>query len=206
MMKIDPTKWTAVDGLGRTVDCNAQTGDSAGKQDKLVGMFYWTWHSQFAHREPCNVSALLEEYPDAKNNFQHTAWAQTSNARYFWNEPLYGYYNSNDMYVIRKHAELLADAGVDVLFFDCTNGTEIFLKETTLLMEVFAEAVKEGVNVPKVAFMLNIDHDVMMENNKTQNQAVETMAATFEDIEQCVSNIEEVSDLSKRNRFIILKK
>lgn len=33
----------------------------------------------------------------------------------------------------------------------------------------------------------------MMENNKTQNQAVETMAATFEDIEQCVSNIEEVS-------------
>lgn len=33
----------------------------------------------------------------------------------------------------------------------------------------------------------------MMENNKTQNQAVETMAATFEDIEHCVSNIEEVS-------------
>ena len=33
----------------------------------------------------------------------------------------------------------------------------------------------------------------MMENNKTQNQAVETMAATFEDIEACVSNIQEVS-------------
>ena len=33
----------------------------------------------------------------------------------------------------------------------------------------------------------------MMENNKSQNQAVETMAVTFEDIEQCVSNIEEVS-------------
>ena len=33
----------------------------------------------------------------------------------------------------------------------------------------------------------------MMENNKTQNQAVETMASTFEDIEQCVSNIEEGS-------------
>ena len=33
----------------------------------------------------------------------------------------------------------------------------------------------------------------MMENNKTQNQAVETMASTFEEIEQCVSNINEVS-------------
>lgn len=33
----------------------------------------------------------------------------------------------------------------------------------------------------------------MMENNKTQNHAVETMASTFEEIEQCVSNIDEVS-------------
>lgn len=33
----------------------------------------------------------------------------------------------------------------------------------------------------------------MMENNKTQNQAVETMATTFEDIKDCVENIQEVS-------------
>ena len=33
----------------------------------------------------------------------------------------------------------------------------------------------------------------MMENNKTQNAAVETMATTFEDIEQCVDNIQQVS-------------
>ena len=33
----------------------------------------------------------------------------------------------------------------------------------------------------------------MMDNNKTQNQAVETMAGTFEEIERCVSNIQEVS-------------
>ena len=33
----------------------------------------------------------------------------------------------------------------------------------------------------------------MMENNKTQNQAVETMAVNFEKIEDCVSNIQEVS-------------
>ena len=33
----------------------------------------------------------------------------------------------------------------------------------------------------------------MMENNKSQNQAVEMMAGTFEEIESCVSNIQEVS-------------
>ena len=38
----------------------------------------------------------------------------------------------------------------------------------------------------------------MMDNNKTQNKAVETMAATFEDIEACVTTIQEVStDLEK---------
>ena len=38
----------------------------------------------------------------------------------------------------------------------------------------------------------------MMDNNKTQNKAVETMAATFEDIEECVTNIQNVSvDLEK---------
>lgn len=33
----------------------------------------------------------------------------------------------------------------------------------------------------------------MMENNKSQNQAVETMAGTFEEIQACVTNIQEVS-------------
>ena len=33
----------------------------------------------------------------------------------------------------------------------------------------------------------------MMENNKNQNQAVEIMAKNFEEIEACVSNIDEVS-------------
>lgn len=51
----------------------------------------------------------------------------------------------------------------------------------------------------------------MMDNNKTQNKAVETMAATFEDIESCVTNIQEVSvdletvvsDLVRSNETII---
>ena len=52
---------------------------------------------------------------------------------------------------------------------------------------------------------------LLMENNKEQNQAVETMAETFEKIQICASNINEVSadleqvmaELSKKNESIV---
>ena len=40
---------------------------------------------------------------------------------HFWGEPLFGYYRSDDPWVIRRHLHLLADAGVDVLILDATN-------------------------------------------------------------------------------------
>ena len=40
---------------------------------------------------------------------------------HWWSEPLYGYYNSSDEWVIRRHMELLTQAGVDFLVFDVTN-------------------------------------------------------------------------------------
>ncbi len=51
----------------------------------------------------------------------------------------------------------------------------------------------------------------LMDNNKEQNQAVETMAETFENIEVCASNINQVSaelervmaELSKKNEIIV---
>lgn len=56
------------------------------------------------------------------------------------------------------------------------------------------------INITKLISDINLSiQDVfkstnqMMDNNKTQNEAVGTMAATFEDIETCVSNIQEVS-------------
>jgi len=40
-----------------------------------------------------------------------------------WNEPLFGCYDTDDRWVLRKHAEMLANAGMDVIIFDNTNGT-----------------------------------------------------------------------------------
>lgn len=163
----DPTTWTAVDGLGRTLPTNSQTGNV--RKNKYVGMFYWSWHSYFSSWEAMNISDIVAQYPEAANDFNHPAWkGRASGVPYFWNEPLFGYYQSKDPYVLRKHAELLADAGVDVIFFDCTNDTLLFLDAVTALCKIWMEAIEQGVNVPKISFMLNISPIVMMENNKVE--------------------------------------
>ena len=158
---IKPSTWAAVDGLGRTLPSAEQVGE---KDDtKFVGMFYWTWHTNFSYLTPKNTTEILKEHPEIKYDFNSPYWGFDSNypdgRPYFWNEPVWGYYSDLDAYVLRKNAELLADAGVDVIFFDCTNGTSTWDDSALKLFEVFEEAKKDGVNVPKVAYMLTFYDD-----------------------------------------------
>ncbi len=152
--EVRPDTWVAVDGLGRSLPTYEEVG--ATDNEKFVGLFYWIWHYNFASGfEADNVTEILEQYPEALYDINHPAWENTENGKpYHWNEPLYGYYQNLDEYVVRKHAELIADAGVDVIIFDCTNGTFTWQPAYEVLFKVFDEAIKEGVNVPQIAFML----------------------------------------------------
>lgn len=150
---IDPSQWVAVDGLGRTLP---QYSDVGKTQDKYVGIFYWTWHySSALNNRPFNLSQLMAEYPELKNDYNNRLWGRYSATSYFWNEPLFGYYTQNDEYVLRKHAELLADAGVDFVVFDCTNGDITWEEGYMNVLKVWSEAKEQGVNVPKFTFVLN---------------------------------------------------
>ena len=136
----------ATDGLNRVLPGWEEVGDP--KERKFVGLFYWTWHTQQANnggRTAYNVTKILSEHPDAIEDFHHPAWPQDANS-YFWGEPLYGYYLDTDRWVLRKHAELLALAGVDVIIFDCTNGNFTWKESYMELCDVFTEARKDGVN------------------------------------------------------------
>lgn len=151
-----PSTWAATDGLGRTVPGAEQVGEK--DDSKFVGMFYWTWHTNFSYLTPRNTTEILKEHPEIVYDFDSPYWGFDANypdgRPYFWDEPIWGYYSDLDAYVIRKNAELLADAGVDVIFFDCTNGTSTWDNACLKLFDVFEEAKKDGVNVPKVAYML----------------------------------------------------
>ncbi|MBR5059458.1 MAG: hypothetical protein IKX06_01655 [Clostridia bacterium] len=156
-LNVDPTKWGAVDGLGRELPGNKKTGE---RNEKQVGIFYWTWHEEFGGDswvKPTNLNELIKEYPEAANDFNHPAWGPDVRTN-FWNEPLWGYYIESDDYVLRKQAELLADAGIDFVMFDCTNGSFTWTSAYLNLLKVWSEARADGVNTPKVAFMLQFGY------------------------------------------------
>ena len=147
-----PDTWVFTDGLGRT----SLTYEDVGgvREDKTVAMFYWTWHVDLAFNQPFNVHDFILKYPEAIRDYDHEAWP-TGGVAYFWNEPLYGYYRTNDPWVLRRHAELLANAGVDTIFTDNTNGAYTWKSSYTPLLETWSDAQENGaVNVPKVSFLL----------------------------------------------------
>ena len=124
----------ATDALGRKLPMAKDVGQA---RQKYVGLFYWTWHTNFAHMDVCIPSEYIAKAPEAAYDYNHPIWRKdiTSN---FWGEPLFGFYRDTDKWVLRKHAEMLAAAGVDVLFFDCTNGSFTWSHQAAVLVAVLA--------------------------------------------------------------------
>ena len=150
---VQPDFWGATDALGRKLPAAGETG---AKRNKFVGLFYWTWHTAQSGRPARNVTEILAKNPEAVNDFSHPVWEGTpSGTAHFWGKPVYGYYHDRDEFTLRKNAELIANAGVDVLFFDCTNGDFLWDDDYKFLAKVYKKALAQGINVPKFAFMLN---------------------------------------------------
>lgn len=157
--QVNSDQWSAEDALGRKTLSYDEAGPK--KSGKYIGMFYWTWHTDniaewvFPDGSIANISEIIANNPGAEDNPDHPAWQNIWDGGVFWwDEPLYGYYRTTDPWVLRKHAEMLADAGVDVVFFDCTNGNMTWKSSYTVLLETWATARKDGVNTPKISFLL----------------------------------------------------
>jgi len=154
--KANSDSWAATDALGRKV---RSYDEAPAKRDgKYVAIFYWTWHqgNEPADYPVKNISEIIREHPEAMKDYNHPAWGDRKPGFFFWGQPLLGYYTTKDKWVLRKHAEMLADAGVDAVFFDCTNGAQTFVDSYEALLETWDQAQKDGVNVPKIGFILNL--------------------------------------------------
>lgn len=146
---VDTTTWVATDGLGRTVD-NSYT--DTRRDNKFVGLFFHTWHTSNTNTPAVNLTEYLKKYPEIQNDYKNPLWNGISQG--YWNESVYGFYRSDDEWVLRRQAELLAAADVDVVFFDNTNGTVTFIDDVLTLCKVWTKARADGVKTPQIAFML----------------------------------------------------
>jgi len=145
----------ATDDLGRALPTYDEVG--AVRPDKTVAMFYWTWHvGHSVHHKNYDLDKIITT-SDMANDWDHPNWDPYAPGSYFfWAEPLFDYYDGKDQWVIRKQLEMLGAAGVDVLFFDATNGDYTWKEGYDAVAQVMAEMRADGVDVPQFAFMLNL--------------------------------------------------
>ena len=146
MENVDIRSVFGADRLGRVIP------EATEKRNRLVGIFYFVCNTTADFDEPRDVSRIIAEDPTAATDPDHPAW----NGFAYWGEPLFGYYFTDDEWVIRRHIEMLAFADVDFLVFDTTNRA-IFYDQVTLIMRLLEEYLDAGFAVPKVVFYTNTD-------------------------------------------------
>ena len=150
---VQPDVFAATDDLGRTLPDQSAVGPV--RPGKQVGIFYWTWHENEHINFPrvYNNTQIIRDNPGIEDRPDDPAWGEMRRPHH-WDKPLLDYYITTDKWVLRKHAQALANAQIDVAIFDCTNGTRTWMDSTWALLETWSQARKDGVNTPKIAFML----------------------------------------------------
>jgi hypothetical protein len=134
--------WVATDAIGRELPGYADCGPP--RPSKYVGVFYFLWLGQHGTTGPWDITWILQQ-PAPK------PWGPVG-VFHHWGQPELGYYLSNDEYVIRKHAQMLADAGVDTLIFDVTNSYP-YTSNYLLLCSIYAQIRSKGGQTPQICFM-----------------------------------------------------
>ena len=140
--------WVATDGLGRSLPVGPNVRPP--RRDRFIAMFYFLCHTPDP-RGPYDVTRIKASDFSAMQTNSSPPWGPLY-APHYWGEPLFGYYLGDDPWVLRKHAQLLAVAGVDTLIFDTSNKVT-YPENYHTLLRVFSEMRKAGQPTPQVAFL-----------------------------------------------------
>lgn len=149
--------WQATDDMGRKVADYEEAG--AVKTDtRAVGIMYWNWFGNAtAEKARYIISEIEKNNPGAAGNYNHPAWDPMG--AFAWGEPILGCYDGLDYWVHYRHAKMLANAGVDAIFFDYTNGGNTFIHELNTVASALRDAKKDGVNIPRMSAMNTMGTD-----------------------------------------------
>ncbi len=135
-----------IDNLGRKIH-----PIDGFREDRKVGIFYFFWAGQ--EREFETSLFDIQKLIDSNNTAQLESEEDFYNF-YYCGEPIYGYYNMQDKWVLKRHMELLTLAGIDFICIDCTN-VKIYTEVGKKLFAVMKDFISQGFNVPKITFYTN---------------------------------------------------
>ena len=145
--------WVGVDNFGRAVATYEEVGDvKEGLRE--VGMMYWNWRTGSDKENAVVIPEVIAAHPEAKDDYYHEAWDLMG--KYFWGEPVLGFYDSYEYWTYRKHAEMFAIAGVDAIILDYSNGGNTYQATLHILVQALRDAKASGVKSPKLSAMVNI--------------------------------------------------
>ena len=148
--------YAAVDDLGRPLYDSTEVGSYT--EERQIGLFYFLWHDADHDQGLFDLQKIIDEMGlPAAANLNNGRYGSLGVSHWFA-EPLYGYYYINDEWVLRKHVELLTNAGVDFLFFDTTNG-EAYIPTAKKLMGILHEYNEMGYDAPQVVFYTNTSYN-----------------------------------------------
>ncbi len=159
-----PTLWSAYNNLGgvnysrpagdaTVIDPQSQTYRSK-VSNRYAGIFYFIWHDgyQTMGGPYDNQAALGAGNYDYNNNINYGTEINSGKPHH-WGQSYLGYYSATDEWVIRKHAQMLVDAGIDFIAFDMTNH-KFFETEVKNLCRIYKEMRDEGNRTPQITFMV----------------------------------------------------
>ncbi len=142
-----PDTWAATDALGRPLLIAPKV--PAPRPGKAVGIFYFLWLD--LKYGPYDIPKALAKDPSAVRNADSPVWGPQYSFHQ-WGESIYGYYLNTDTWVLRRHATMLSDAGVDVVIFDVTNNVT-YPESWKALAETWTQMRREGLETPQIAFL-----------------------------------------------------
>ncbi len=150
------------DDLGRALPDYSLTGGI--REDRQVGLFYFLWCGEhtLSDLRPLDITKLLQADPRAGYRPDGPEWGAYS-IMHHWGEPLFGYYYSEDEWVMRRHVEMLTYAGIDFLVFDTTNAV-IYEKNAKMMLRLLSEYRAMGFNTPRTVFYTNTESGKTVRN------------------------------------------
>lgn len=139
--------WVSMDDVGRMTDTTNSTVN-----DKKVGIFYFLWHDPNQHGGDGKIYNHTETYNTGGQEALTNVMTQGPlGFAHYWAEPYFGYYRSDDEWVIRKHTYQLVAAGIDFIYIDATNGLTYENTYETIL-RVWSKMRAEGHATPQIMF------------------------------------------------------